>query len=106
MPNLRDTGGRVDEVFANELGHPTAPPAPPTAVPTSGGAAPIVSSTPGPGQIPALDAAGNLNAIVGQLAVLTSDPTSPKVGAFWYRSDTSQFCVRHDTGTTKRVTLS
>jgi hypothetical protein len=56
----------------------------------------------------ALDLNGNLPASVAALSlrVLTADPTSPVVGECWYRSDTSQLCIRHDSSTTKRVTLA
>lgn len=78
---------------------------PPVAVPMLG-SAPTVSSTPVAGQGIALDTAGKLTVKAQFLGVLTADPIVPQVGQFWYRSDTSQLCVRHDSSTTKRVTLT
>lgn len=56
------------------------------------------------GQAVVLNGAGDLPVSVGGLSlrVLTADPVSPAVGEYWYRSDTSQLCVRHDASTTKR----
>lgn len=54
------------------------------------------------------NASGNLPAGVDAttISVLTTDPVSPVVGQIWYRSDTSQLCVRHSSSTTKRVGLA
>lgn len=105
MPNISDATDSVAELIQTTFGTPPPPPPPPSAPPTLGGA-PVVSSTPGPGQIPKVDAGGVLQAKVGHLSVLTADPANPSIGTFWYRSDTSQFCIRHDAATTKRVTLA
>ena len=105
MPPLRDEGG--SSTTATPIGAPTPAPVQSPSTPTlpSG---PTVSNTPGPGQVPKLDAGGRLpaSAVATALRMLTADPTSPMVGEFWYRTDTSQFCVRHDSSTTKRVTLA
>lgn len=67
-----------------------------------------VASFPTPGQGLALDARGRVppNVPVTALDVVTVDPTDPYVGQMWYRSDTSQFCIRHSSSTTKRVALA
>jgi hypothetical protein len=91
--------------FEQVFGIPSPPPAPPVAPPTLG-TAPTVSSTPGAGQGVALDAAGRLAVVVSFLAVVTADPSSLRQGQFWYRADTSQFCVCIDGATVKRVTLA
>lgn len=111
---MPSTSARIDEggaalagaIFV-ELGGPAAPPPPPTAKPTLGGP-PTVSPTPTPGQGIATDSSGRLpvGVAVQAISVLTADPKSPVIGQMWYRQDTSQFCVRHDAATTKRVTLA
>lgn len=78
------------------------PPSPPTL-----NSAPTVSSTPNPGQGVALDLNGFLpaSAAASGLRVLAADPSSPRIGEFWFRSDTLQFCVQAAAGV-KRVTLA
>ena len=107
MPVIRDSGGSDASVVAGIFGATAPPPPPPTAPPTLG-SAPVVSATPNPGQGIATDAAGRISASVAAqaIAVFTADPVSPHIGQIWYRSDTSQLCVRHDDSTTKRVTLA
>lgn len=107
MPIRNDGGGGGTDTsgFEQVFGIPSPPPNPPVA-PATLGTAPIVSSTPGAGQGVALDAAGRLPVIVQFLGVVTADPSSPRIGQFWYRADTSQLCVQHDASTTKRVTLA
>lgn len=106
MPIRNEEGSAApDGGFQQVFGIPSPPPAPPVAPPLLGGA-PVVSSTPRVGQGVALDAAGRLPVIVQFLGVVTADPASPRIGQFWYRSDTSQLCVQHDGSTTKRVTLT
>jgi hypothetical protein len=63
-----------------------------------------VAAQPTPGMGLALSSTGTVptSAPVTALRVLTADPSSPAIGEFWYRSDTSQLCVRHDANTTKR----
>lgn len=93
--------------FQQVFGIPSPPPPPPVAQPTLGGA-PILSATPNPGQGIATDASGRLPVGVAAQSVLvtTADPASPAIGQVWYRSDTSQLCIRHSAATTKRVTLA
>ncbi len=91
----------VAEAFQQTFGVPSPPPAPPSSPPTVR-SAPIVSSSPTPGQGIALDASGQLSVVVSFLGVVTADPASPRIGQFWYRQDTSQLCVRHNATTTKR----
>jgi hypothetical protein len=91
--------------FEQAFGIPPGAPPPPTAVATLGGA-PTVSSTPGPGGGVALDSAGKLAVAATLISVFTADPSGAKVGAIWYRSDTAQICVQHDSTTIKRVTLT
>jgi hypothetical protein len=63
-----------------------------------------VAAQPTPGQGLALDYNGKIPVSVpaSAIRVVTADPTSPVIGEIWYRSDTSQLCVRHDANTTKR----
>lgn len=105
MPRLRDDGGT--DAFLSVFGVSTPPPPPPTA-PATLGSAPTISSTPNPGQGIATDTLGRISPSVAAqaIAVFTADPVSPHIGQIWYRSDTSQLCVRHDDSTTKRVTLA
>ena len=67
-----------------------------------------VAAQPTAGQGLALDGVGRIPVGVAAqgVPVLTADPASPVVGQVWYRSDTSQLCVRHDSSTTKRVSLA
>lgn len=97
-------GGGNDLTLRTLLGGPSSPPPPPLAPPTLSGA-PIVPSTPG--QTVVLDSSGRLpsSAVATGLRMLTADPGSPKTGEFWYRTDTSQFCVQ-ESAAVKRVTLS
>lgn len=89
------------------FGLPSPPPVTTSAGPTLG-SAPTVSSNPTPGQGVATTSSGTLPTSTPATAIqlLTSDPSAPVIGQIWYRQDTSQLCVRHDTGTTKRVTLA
>lgn len=95
------TNPTFETVFGLPVSAPPSASAPPTL-----GTAPTVSSTPVPGQGVALDSAGRLDTVVQYLGVVTADPANPRIGQFWYRSDTSQLCVRHDASTTKRVSLA
>jgi len=67
-----------------------------------------VAASPTVGYGVSLDPIGRIpgNVPVMAIQVLTADPTNPGVGAIWYRSDTSQLCVRHNATTTKRVSLT
>lgn len=92
---------------------PTAPstapavPAPPSATSINNSSTAPTSSATG-GKAVALTAGRQLptSAPATALRVLTADPANPTIGEYWYRSDTSQLCVRHDASTTKRVTLA
>jgi hypothetical protein len=67
---------------------------------------PTNAALPTAGQGLVLDAAGFIPTTTLRLAVFTADPPSSAIGQIWYRSDTSQLCIRHDSSTTKRVTLT
>jgi hypothetical protein len=69
---------------------------------------PDISSTPSGGQGIATTTSGSLPVTAPATAIkaFTSDPDNVIVGQIWYRSDTSQLCIRHDFSTTKRVTLA
>lgn len=106
MPFEDATSGVTSDLIYTLFGKPTPPPQPPTAPPTLN-AAPIVSSTPGPGRGVALDSSGNLPGLARFLPVLTADPAAPRLGQFWFRSDLVQLSICVDgAGTVKRVTLS
>lgn len=84
-----------------------APPPPPPTAPATLGTAPTVSSTPSAGQGVALTPSGVLppSAAATGLRMRASDPASPLIGEFWFRTDTLQFCVKTAAGV-KRVTLA
>lgn len=105
MPNFSDATDSIAGLIQTTFGNPSPPPQPPVAPPTVG-SAPIVSSTPGPGQGVALDSAGRLGVTAQFLPVLAADPVAPRQGQFWFRADTLQFCVCTNGTTIKRVTLS
>ena len=67
-----------------------------------------VAAQPTAGQGLALDGVGRIPVGVAAqgVPVLTADPANPVVGQLWYRSDTSQLCIRHSSTTTKRVSLA
>lgn len=99
MPLVHETTPTApDPVFAHPVSSLVAPALAP----------PIVTSAPTAGQGVALDSSGRLpvGATAQSIPVLTADPASPIIGQMWYRSDTSQFCIRHNATTTKRVALA
>lgn len=107
MPAIIDPGSGGPTPIEQILGLWSQPPPPPTA-PATLNSAPTISSTPTPGQGIATDSSGRLptSVPVQTVVVTTADPTNPVMGQMWYRQDTSQLCIRHDAGTTKRVTLA
>jgi hypothetical protein len=98
-----ESGGSDSRSFSTFQG-PAPLPISPLTQPTQSSS----SQAPTGGQSLTLDATGRVpvGVAVQSLAVLTADPADIAVGQFWYRVDTSQLCVRHDAGTTKRVTLT
>lgn len=108
MTNISDAGnGATTDFISTIFGVPQPPPPPQTAQPTLG-SAPTVSSTPTAGQGIATDLGGKLPIGIAAQAipVRTDDPATLVTGMIWYRSDTSQLCIQHDSSTTKRVTLT
>lgn len=103
MPRIIDPGDSPQPPLpgSNIVWQP-APLSPPTL-----NTAPTVSSTPNPGQGVALDLNGFLpvSAAATGCRMLAADPGSPKIGEFWFRTDTLQFSVQAAAGV-KRVTLA
>lgn len=110
MP-VRNDGGGGDSGL-QLFGVPSPPPPSPNAPPLTPSSPPTLqttpSATPGAGQAIATDQGGKLPVGVAAqaLVLLTADPANPSPGQTWYRTDTSQLCIRHDASTTKRVTLA
>jgi hypothetical protein len=100
-----DSGTDPGTSVTSALGFPDTVISSPSSPPTLG-TAPIVSSTPNPGQGVATDSGGDLPvSVAAQSVPLTpADPTSPAIGQIWYRTDLSQFRI-YD-GSTKALTFT